>query len=1036
MAKDNLIAELANEFITGQSGQVADIITFIESNWGFGLKLRPPQRVILKALYGLPLDESEEFPIYDSVKEKIIGRFTEKSFMKWLYETGRCNYPDTPSNKIKELVLVVGRRGGKCRSITDLIHTDVGIITFSELLQRKNAGEAISIITYDPVSFKRSQTKDFHIWENGNKECRTIETKHGYKETSSNNHPYLVWRKDEVAPKFVNSEDVQVGDHVAISRILDIFGVGSIGINKAKILGYLQGGGGITNEIGFTTADPNIARELHDLIECEFHSVELIKKTSSKYGFIISRKLKKSSDATGSRKNDVKEWLKELNLYGIKSKNKKVPECIMRGSREEISAFLSRLFSCDGSVEISKTIMLGRRLPKIRISYSSASEELIRQVKSLLIKFGIHSSYRKRFVKCSGKDFNSQGERFTAYELCIGNFEDIRVFNDTIGIFSKQDKLNQAIDIQRLCSESKSWKETMPIGAWTIIKNWINKQKGSKQTVADFYKTNSRLRFDQKATRDKYRRYCIGIGAEYQYNLCNSDIVWDEIKDIKMDGIHQTVDLCVENTHIIGGEIISHNSLLSSCIIGYELYKLVMLGDPAKHYHKPEQQTIQVCNVAPTDDQANIVYDATLTAIDHCPLLRNRIGNRTQNYFTLYTEADIKNGKNKASLLFTTGGCSSNSLRGPDNIIVCFDEMAFFISNEASKFSGSEIFTALTPSVKGFQGDGKIICISSPKAKYGKFYDMYVTGMTEKESPTLVFQMYTAMINPEMVTTEDLKTERRRNRNKFNAEFGAEFSDSLSAWIDDPNEFLACVKDINIKPSRGKADVRYYAGLDLGFKKDGSALCIVHDNEGIITLDYSKVWFSGSSDVWYQEDSIYATCNKYKGMDRLSMEDIADEIIAAHSKFPIVQGMMDQREGYGMLDILRLRNIKFFESIPSTTSLNSEIYDILKSLYADGLLCLYNDPVLVKELMMLEALEMDGMRYKCVVEAPARAGCHDDISEAFARAVYLCYNDKKRSSKRQQLSTGGMNRMGRYMQKLDNGYNNRRPLTTSGRRFY
>lgn len=593
MPKDTLISDIADEFISSNVGKVADIITFVEANWGFNIKLRPPQKVILKALYGVALDDSDTFPIYDVVKEKVIGHFTEKTFMKWLYDTGRCNYPDVPQKKIKELVLVAGRRGGK--------------------------------------------------------------------------------------------------------------------------------------------------------------------------------------------------------------------------------------------------------------------------------------------------------------------------------------------------------------------------------------------------------------------------------------------------------------SLLSACIIGYELYKLVMLGDPAKHYQKPEQQTIQVCNVAPTDDQAGIVFDAALTAIDHCPLLKNRICNRTQTYFTIYTEADIKNGKNKASLLFTTGGCSSNSLRGPDNITVCFDEMAFFISTEASKFSGSEIYTALTPSTAGFQGDGKVICISSPKAKYGKFYDQYLFGMTEKESSTLVFQMYTAMINPEMISSDDLKTERRRNRNKFNAEFGAEFSDSISAWVDDPNEFMKCVDTLYLKPSHGKSDIRYYGGLDLGFKNDGTGLSIVHDDEGIITLDWAKVWFSGSSDVWTQEKSIYSGCTKYKHQERLRMEEIAEEIVNIHRKFPIHQGMMDQREGYGMQEILKQKNIQCFETVPSTTSLNAEIYDIVKSLYADGLLRLYQDDVLIPEMLQLEAYEVDGLKVKCIVEAPGRAGCHDDISESFARAVYLCYNDKRRGSSRKTISTGVGYRTNqqRYMSNL---YNNRSTrlggVGSATRRFY
>ena len=38
----------------------ADIITFIESPWGLNLRLYPVQRVLLKAHYGLALDDNAQ----------------------------------------------------------------------------------------------------------------------------------------------------------------------------------------------------------------------------------------------------------------------------------------------------------------------------------------------------------------------------------------------------------------------------------------------------------------------------------------------------------------------------------------------------------------------------------------------------------------------------------------------------------------------------------------------------------------------------------------------------------------------------------------------------------------------------------------------------------------------------------------------------------------------------------------------------------------------------------------------------------------
>ena len=403
-------------------------------------------------------------------------------------------------------------------------------------------------------------------------------------------------------------------------------------------------------------------------------------------------------------------------------------------------------------------------------------------------------------------------------------------------------------------------------------------------------------------------------------------------------------------------------------------------------------KSIKVVNVAPTDPQAAIVFDAALTAIDHCPALKMRLANRSQSYFSMYTDADMANGKNKASLMFVTGGCSSTGIRGHDVIVACGDEMAFFNTSESSKSSGSEIYSALKPSIAGFQGSGKFICISSPNAKYGKFYDLFCSGMQEKESPTLVFKMYSAMMNPDVLSAEELKYERKRNRSKFLREFGAEFSETISAWIDDEEEFRTCIDPFYVPPKRGMYDTRYYAGLDIGMKNDGTALSIVHEEKGVITLDYTRVWFSGSSDVWDDDKTIYGNCDQFRSLSILDMGKIVDEIVEVNKWFPIKAGILDQHQGYGFTEQLERKGIRSFEVENFNDTKNAEVYEVAKRLWASKMLRIYDDPVLVAELLMLEAEKTGSGRERYDVRAPERKGCHDDISESFVRAVWKCYD--------------------------------------------
>ena len=445
-------------------------------------------------------------------------------------------------------------------------------------------------------------------------------------------------------------------------------------------------------------------------------------------------------------------------------------------------------------------------------------------------------------------------------------------------------------------------------------------------------------------------------------------------------------------------------STLSSCVSNYELYKLVKRGDPSKFYNFPPNTQISILNVAPTDDQSSIVFDMIQAMAMQCPYMRDRSLHQTMTYFDLQTDKDMKtHGRPKASLLSIAGGCSSNALRGRNAIVVIMDEMAHFIDNNG-RFSGSEVYKALTPSISSFGRDGKIISISSPYAKFGSFYDRYVDSFDEGDI-TLMFKMYSAMVNP-TIPTEILKAARRRDRVGFTCEYGGEFSDSIVAWVDDEEEFKRCVTDV--KPTgRGNRETNYFMGIDIGFKNDGNAISIVHRDKksGKIILDYADCWFSGSSDVWEKDDGIYKDCTKYAENELLKMADLVKDVQELLRWFPIKAGVFDQSNGYALAELFRTKNIKPIVMEHFTDKKNSEIYQLAKRLYAEGLLEIYNHPVLVPEMISLEADKKPGK--KILVRAPNRRGAHDDISDAFVRAVWMCYSGHKDRATHMAVGAGG-----------------------------
>ena len=103
----------------GPTARIADIIEFVSSSWGLNFdgkqgrpKLFPAQNIILKAHYGLELDDKIKLPFWKDWRLEDQWQFTEKEYLKFLYDEGRCNIPEVDHSR-RELVLAVGRRSGK-----------------------------------------------------------------------------------------------------------------------------------------------------------------------------------------------------------------------------------------------------------------------------------------------------------------------------------------------------------------------------------------------------------------------------------------------------------------------------------------------------------------------------------------------------------------------------------------------------------------------------------------------------------------------------------------------------------------------------------------------------------------------------------------------------------------------------------------------------------------------------------------------------------------------------------------------------------
>ena len=257
------------------------------------------------------------------------------------------------------------------------------------------------------------------------------------------------------------------------------------------------------------------------------------------------------------RSNPVTDWIKSLGLYGKNAHQKSLPKDVFELTKNNLTLFINRLFSCDGTAYVANCG--GRPFPVI--AYSSVSKLLIHQIQHLLLRFGIISSkVRSKTTTCSGKSFPS-------YELEIHGNSDLVNFCKEIGIYGKEEAVSRVL--KQALSTPKGWtKDSMPLAVWDLIQ--AKKKKKGKQVWESLFKAKG-LKFSsnlhvrkRSVRRDTLNKIAEALDDLELKQLANSDVYWDRIVSIESTGEKEVFDLTVEQTHnFVAGDIIVHNTAIA-----------------------------------------------------------------------------------------------------------------------------------------------------------------------------------------------------------------------------------------------------------------------------------------------------------------------------------------------------------------------------------------------------------------------------------------------------------------------------------------
>lgn len=233
-----------------------------------------------------------------------------------------------------------------------------------------------------------------------------------------------------------------------------------------------------------------------------------------------------------------------------------------------------------------------------------------------------------------------------------------------------------------------------------------------------------------------------------------------------------------------------------------------------------------IVSVANTIDQARLALQGVKDLINASPILKPLISRETSD--TL----ELTNGA-----IFKALPTSSRSGRGMSCPLVIFDELSHAVDTEGGNASGSSLYQALSPSVAQFGHLGKILMLSSPWTQAGIFWELFKQANSGQFEHMQVVNLPTWTVNP-TISREWLEWEKSRDPELFAVEYGANFSQSLAAFIDPTLVDAATNHERGPLPPLPNFQGRYYLSLDpaRGGRDDYTA-CIIHFDGDRLVVD-------------------------------------------------------------------------------------------------------------------------------------------------------------------------------------------------------
>jgi replicative DNA helicase len=448
-----------------------------------------------------------------------------------------------------DLIIIAARPGvGKCLTAQTLIDDPV---TGARLPIEKFVRERRPIV-FGLSPRGRIEWRHIGDWvDSGVQQCFAVTTQSGRRVEVTGHHPFMTisgWQP---------LHDLVVGDAIAVPRAVRIFGKESVDPQRARLLGYFIGDGGLSSGTpAFTNIDPVIIGDFQSIVSSHFPGCHVSQRGITYFvsawprvrGLAVKERLTAYLHRVRRpiTKSPLVGWLTQFGLWGKKSDIKRFPDQAWRWNRETLREFLRALMSCDGSV-------FATRNGRPRIEFAVASEGLAKDVHHAFVRFGIVSRLYKKSERC--------------WRVQITDSESVAVYQAEIGWIGEK-----AGRFPRDLPQFRSNNGHLPNAVWTLVSEATSSRGLSWARLAVLSGERTRTsRFETYNPRTNHglsqRRLAIFnevLEDRRLAALANPELYWDRIVSIEPTGNQQVYDLTVpEGANFIAEDVIVHNTSLT-----------------------------------------------------------------------------------------------------------------------------------------------------------------------------------------------------------------------------------------------------------------------------------------------------------------------------------------------------------------------------------------------------------------------------------------------------------------------------------------